>query len=113
MQNLYEGKLEIGGKGVVIATCLPENAYMIGWVVDIEAVLNNGDLIPDHYFHNNTTGNWCDCEGVLVRHPGLKDAHDWADGYGLFDKKNIMPLSGTFDEEFIKEENPYLSEEVV
>jgi len=112
VQNLYEGKLEIGGKGVIIATNFPENSYMIGWVVDIEGILDDGDLLPSKCFTDGSEDNWCDGESVLAYHPDLPACDGWLRGYGLFNPKHIMPLSGTFDEEFSKEENPYLVEEV-
>lgn len=106
---MFNNKLEVGQLAMIINTRLPENRWLIGSVVTVEAFVKVGDDLTEFFDlpHNVTLGP-TKYDAVMVA--GCKTTTKTLDkrfsmkpGHSLFNAKNLMPIPKLKETEIQKE----------
>lgn len=105
----FEGKLEIGGLAMIIGCSKPDNSWVIGSVVTVEAILEKGDSSEQWYDlpegkriapvpHPVVVVSGCKITGK-----SMSQEIFMRDGHAFFKPHNLMPLP-PLDEKELEEE---------
>lgn len=105
-----EGKLEIGQLAMIIGCRHPENSWVIGNMVTVEAILSAGSKMPAQYMADwmrdrieSGKALWPDLpeDRVIVSGVNTSDLH--GKNYASFNPKHLMPLPPLPEEELAKD----------
>lgn len=106
---MYDNKLEVGQPAMIINTRLPENRWLIGSVVVVEAFIEPGqDIkrffnIPEDVQMSLTKASSVMVSGSKKTGKTLNGEYNMLEGYSLFNAKNLMPIPKLKESEIQKE----------
>lgn len=105
----FNNKIEPGQPAMIIKTRQPENSYLIGRIVVVEALTQTGGTIPEQYVDKSQyeTVN-CKVEGAIAASTGFK-MNGIAEGYMHIAQVHLMPLPPLPEEELAKDKELELS----